>query len=325
MKHEALTAARKAQFFDEGWVMLPDIFTQADLDPVRRELTKVIHETALRLVTEGKLSRTYEEEPFETRLTRIFAETEDILPPIVGRSGGGHSGPAFFRFITHPSLLAKIESLVGREIVGSSVYRIRPKIPGFSRGAVPWHQDSGYFSPHCDEDLIVTCWIPLVDADAGNGCLRVLPRAHRSGVWRHHTRGPGGYLVITENDLPEGRAITIPVPAGGALLMTNLTPHMSTQHSKDIVRWAIDVRYQSATVPNNVGEAPSDFDAKRPDQEIACYAPEADFVVRSHERSKAVVADWAEFNAIRQRFENDRLPGPKRGWVPVDSLVRIKS
>ena len=297
--------------------MVPEVFTDADLEPVRRELTEVIHQTALRLVAEGQLSRTYEEEPFETRLTRIFAETEKILPPIVGRAGGGHSGPAFFRFITHPALLAKMGSLVGEEIVGSSVYRIRPKMPDYAGGVVPWHQDSGYFSPHCDRELIVTCWIPLVDADAENGCLRVLPRAHRKRVWRHHKR-PRGYLVITDDDLPEGEAVTVPVPAGGALFMTNLTPHMSTQHTVDIVRWAIDARYQSAIVPNNVGQLPSDFDPDRPDVEIACYAPEADFVVQSWERPDTIVEDWDTFDVIRQRYEKERPPGPQRGWVTLE-------
>ncbi|MEE2658751.1 MAG: phytanoyl-CoA dioxygenase family protein [Candidatus Latescibacterota bacterium] len=320
MKYSGLTDAQKVQYFHEGWVMVSDIFTDVDLQPVRDEITAVIHGAAQRLIAEDKLSRSYEEEPFETRLTRIFAETEEILPPIVGRAGGGHSGPAFFEFITHPALLAKMESLVGREIVGSSVYRIRPKIPGYSRGAVPWHQDSGYFSPHCDDDLIVTCWIPLVDTNAENGCLRVLPRAHRQGVLTHHTQGPGGYLWITEEDRPTRiEPITVPVPARGALLMTNLTPHMSTQHSVDIVRWAIDVRYQSATVPNNVGELPADFDSNRPDEEIACYAPEADFVVQSEEHPESVVSGWGKFNELRQRFETDRPTGPQRGWVPAET------
>ena len=298
--------------------MVPNVFSEADLIPVRREITEVIHETALRLVAEGKLSRSFEEEAFETRLTRIHTETNEILPPIVGRAGGGHSGPEFFRFITHPSLLAKVASLVGEEIVGSSVYRIRPKMPDFDMGVVPWHQDSGYFSPHCDEDLIVTCWIPLVDTYPENGCLQVLPRAHQGGVWRHHKQSPKSYLLITEEDLPEGQAITGPVPAGGALLMTNLTPHRSTPHSVDVVRWAIDVRFQSADVPNNAGELPSDFDPGRPDAEIACYPPEADFVVRSGKHPERVVADWETFHSIRQRFERNRPPGPKRGWQTVE-------
>lgn len=317
-----LTQEQIQNFTDEGYLMVPDVFADAEIQPLRDEITAVIDQTARRLKAEGKISRTWEEEPFETRLTRIFVECDEILSPIVGKAGGGHSGPAFFEFISNENLLAKIESLVGPEIVGSSVYRIRPKMPSYARGAVPWHQDSGYFSPHCDEDLIVTCWIPLVDAYPENGCLRVLPRAHRQGVVRHYKNGPGGFLVIKDEDLPVPEPVTVPVPAGGVLLMTNLTPHSSSLHTEDVVRWAIDVRYQSSDVPNNIGELPSDFSADRPLQEIACYPPEADFVLQSPAHPEKVVGSWHTFHEIRQRFENERPPGPQRGWVAADEAAQ---
>ncbi len=319
MGESAMSATQVKHFADEGWVMVPDVYTEADLQPVRDEITEVIDGAARTLLAEGKIKQIWEAEPFETRLTRIYEECPEILPPIVGKAGGGHSGPAFFRFITHPSILAHVQSLVGEEIVGSSVYRIRPKMPNYAKGAVPWHQDSGYFNPHCDDDLVVTCWIPLVDANQENGCLQVLPRAHRAGVSRHYTGGQGGYLEITDQDLPNRLdPLSVPVPAGGVLFMTNLTPHRSTQHTKDIVRWATDVRYQSSTVPNNVGELPAEYDEERPIYEIACYPPEADFVVQSPSEPDVVVGTWDDFNIIRQRYEGDRRPpGPRRGWEPL--------
>ena len=317
-----LTQEQIQRFTDQGYLMVPDVFADAEIQPLRNEITAVIDQAARRLQAEGKISCTWDEEPFETRLTRIFLECDEILSPIVGKAGGGHSGPAFFEFITNKSLLAKIESLVGPEIVGSSVYRIRPKMPSYAPGAVPWHQDSGYFSPHCDKDLIVTCWIPLVDTYPQNGCLQVLPRAHRQGVVRHYKNGPGGFLVIQDEDLPAPEPVTVPVPAGGVLFMTNLTPHSSSLHTEDVVRWAIDVRYQSSDVPSNLGELPSDFSADRPLQEIACYPPEADFVLQSPAHPEKVVDTWHTFHEIRQRFEEERLPGPQRGWVAVGAPAK---
>ena len=311
---------RQAEFFmREGYLMAPDVFTPADLQPLRDEFTELIDEQAVALRAAGKLSRLYRDEPFERRLARIYAETGEILGPIVGRGGGGHSGPALFAVITHPALLAVVESLIGPEIVASSVYRVRPKIPGMARGVVPWHQDSGYFNAHCDRRLILTCWIPLVDATVGNGCLEVIPRAHRRGVARHYTDGPNGYLAIDDPDLPDGGApVAAPVPAGGVLLLTNLTPHCSTPNRSDVVRWSIDLRYQDAAAPNNVGEAPQDFTWDRPDAEIACYPPEADFVVRSVRDPRSVVRSAEEFNRIRRRYEHHRPPGPERGWTRYD-------
>lgn len=310
---------QEVNFFErEGYLMLPEVFSPDDLTPLREALSATIDREARRLMAAGVLSQLYEDEPFERRLTRIYSETEEILLPIVGRAGGGYSEPALFNIITHPKLVAVVEDFVGPEIVGSSVYRIRPKIPGMASGVVPWHQDSGYFSPHCDENLILTVWIPLVDATPENGCLQVLPRSHKQGVVRHHTGGAGGLLIIADEDLPAtGAPVWVPVPLGGVLFMTNRTAHCSTPNTTDVVRWSIDLRYQSAEVPNNLGEQPEEFDSSRPDYEIACYPPEADFVVQSHKHPESVVATADAFNAIRQPYEKTRPPSPQRGWQPL--------
>ena len=36
-----------------------------------------------------------------------------------------------------------------------------------------------------------------------------------------------------------------------ALLMTNRTPHGSYENTTDVVRWSMDLRYQSAALPTN--------------------------------------------------------------------------
>ena len=303
-------------FHREGYLMVPDVFTPTDLTPLCEELSGVIDVTAYRLKKENKLSNLYEDLPFEQRLAAIWKECEEILNPIVGKGGGGYSGKELFRLITNPKLLAYIEDFVGEEIVGSSVYRIRPKIPFMNRGIVPWHQDSGYFEPHCDDDLIVTVWLPLVDATPENGCLQVMPRVHDQGVLRHWTNGPNGYLVIDDGDLPSAfDPVTVPVPLGGVLFMGNLTPHCSTENTSDVVRWSIDLRYQNAKVPNNVGEQPENFNRDRPTSEIACYPPEADFVVQSRTEPEIVTSTPYAFDKLRQRYEVERPQGPVRGWI----------
>ncbi len=309
------------EFFNrEGYLMVPDVFDPAGLRPLKDELHDIVLREAARLHAEGKLSRTYAEEPFETCLAKIYAEEGDVVSDIIrvvtGRGGGGHSGKALFELITHPDLLAGVESIIGPEIVGSSAYRIRPKVPGLPRGVVPWHQDSGYFTPHCDREMIVACWFPLVDATPENGCLQVLPGVHRREIFRHHSNGPAGYLIIADDDLPPSEPVTVPVPLGGVLFLTNRTPHCSIPNRTGIVRWSIDLRYQSADAPNNAGEDPEDFDPTLPPHETACYPPEADFVVQSRTHPDTAVKIWQEFNTIRQRYEATRPPGPQR-WTPL--------
>ena len=313
-----------AQFHELGYVVVPDVFTPEELAPVRREIAGLVEDAARRFANEGKITDTRAGEKFETRLTRLLNEhpelTRDYLRFIEGKGGGGHAGPEMFKVITHSGLLDLMECLVGPEIVGSSVYRIRPKVPGLDRGVVPWHQDSGYFAPHCDESLIVTCWLPLVEATPENGCLQVLPRAQHQGVLRHSTGGPGGYLVISEEDLPPpaGQAVTVPVPLGGVLLLTNLTPHCSTPNTTDVIRWSLDLRYQGRDVPTNAYQDPEDFDPDAPPVEIACYPPEGDFVVRSRKHPRSVHT-YEQFAARRAAYDTTPLPGPNRGWRPVGS------
>jgi hypothetical protein len=321
-----LTRDQLETFHREGYLMVPDVFEPVELEPVRQELEGVVDREARRAFEAGLLPELYEGESFETRLTRICRHTDAVYKGILGRGGGGHAGEELFRLITHPKLLAPVESLLGPEIVGSSVYRVRPKVPGWAHGVVPWHQDSGYFAPHCDDPLILTCWLPLVDATVENGCLRVLPQVHGRGVYRHHTGGHAGYLVILDDDLPSGEAVPVPVPRGGVLFLTNKTPHCSGENRTDVVRWSLDLRYQDARVPNNAGELPDAFDAATPPHEMACYPPEADFVIRSTSHPERAITDWRQFEALRRAYNEARhLPYPKRGWQPVPDEKKAPS
>ncbi len=324
-----LTEEQREQFFQVGYVVVPHIYTQEEMEPLRSELSEIIHSTAARLHAEGKISDTHAEEGFYTRLTRLMDDhpelTWDYLRAIEGKGGGGHTGEAMFDLLTHKGLLDIMAQLVGEEIVASSVYRIRPKVPGLERGAVPWHQDSGYFASHCDKEMIVTCWIPLVDATLENGCLYVIPKTHENGVFAHKSRGPSGYLIIPDADLPlpEAEAIPVPVPAGGALLLTNLTPHCSYLNTTDTIRWSLDLRYQGRGAPTNAFQTPGEFDLNAPPTEIACYPPEGDFVVRSR-RDPASVHTYRQYVERRAMYDKVSLPVPGRSWEPYQPLVEAK-
>jgi hypothetical protein len=89
-----------------------------------------------------------------------------------------------------------------------------------------------------------------------------------------------------------------------------------------VVRWSIDLRYQDAKTPNNVGESPREFSYERPGTEISCYPPEADFVVQSVRHPESVVRLAAEFDRIRKSYEQSPPPAPSvfqnRDWISHD-------
>ena len=317
MNHpKALTAQQIRFFHEEGYLIVPDVFDPSDLEPLRRELEKEIDRKARELQAAGKLADLHAGLDFDRRLAAIYRDSKEngeaIMRHLEGLRGGGFHAPEMFDVISHPKLLKKVGGLLAsEEIVASSVYRIRPKLPNIGRGIVPWHQDSGYFAPMCDREMIITCWIPLVDATVENGCMQILPRTHLGEVVTHHTGGNAGFLVIKDENLPDDprKAITAACPRGGVVFMTNRTPHCSTPNYSDHIRWSVDLRYQSAEAPNNVGlwpEAVNDQGEANPEfyakGNIACYPPEADFLVASRQHPEQV-ADYTAYARRREVFD----------------------
>jgi phytanoyl-CoA hydroxylase len=297
-----MTKEEIAFFHREGYVVLEDVIPRPELQPVIDEISAEIDVRARALAAGGTLSRPYVEEGFETRLARISRETDQIALAIWN---GFLHGPAIFHLIGNPNLVNIAEQLVGEEIIASSVYRLRPKIPNYGYGEVPWHQDSSYFEPYCDKSLVVTMWLPLVDANEENGCMWVMPGSHRSPVVRHKVSDNGKYLQIDPREFPRtGHRVACPVRKGGVLLVTNRTAHASFKNRTEHVRWSMDLRYQNANLPTNatVTRMPGDaqFDPEN-GVPIACYPPEADFLVRSVTRPAEVVTDPERFRQIRER------------------------
>ena len=194
--------------------------------------------------------------------------------------------------------------------------RLRPKVPGYPQGEVPWHQDAGYSLAHCDAHLIITCWIPLVDTNLENGCLWVIPKAHETGTIRHYTQGHANFLEIAPEEVPEG-AIPLEMKAGAAVFMTNFTPHASFENESDVVRWSIDLRYQDFEVPSTLDEVPEDYTPERDPVTMACNPGEAYFVIRDLEHPEKEMRDPEDFAALRQRWERAKVRGPGRGWTPL--------
>lgn len=344
-KSKPLTLQQVQFFHEEGYLIAPNVFAPAELEPLRQALHQAVRKKARELKAAGKLKNLHARLDFDHQLAAIHRDSAEngvaLIRYLEGLRGGGFHAPEMFDVIAHPKLLAAVSALLGtKEIVASSVYRVRPKLPKLGRGDVPWHQDSGYFAAHCDKDLIITCWIPLVDATVGNGCMQILPRTHRGEVATHHTGGNSGFLVIKDQDLPDDPrcAITAACPRGGVVFMTNRTPHCSTPNYSSHIRWSIDLRFQSVGAPSNVGLWPKTLDADgNADADfykqgtVACYPPEADFLVSS-QKSPKVVSDYKEYARRRETYDRVKpnFP-PVRRWPasepakPVKKVLRARA
>jgi hypothetical protein len=156
--------------------------------------------------------------------------------------------------------------------------------------------------PYCDRSLVLTVWIPLVDANEANGCMWVIPNAHRDGtILTHIGRRNRWYLEIPEAELPPLERVCAPVKKRGALLLSNRTPHASFENTTDVTRWSMDLRYQSAALPTNAPITRLGGEAVEGEHvPVACYPPEADMLVRSRARPDEVVSSATKFEQIRK-------------------------
>lgn len=324
IQNHQLSPQQRESFLEQGYFIAENVFDPTDLDPLRDELHLEIDRKVQDLATEGLLQEPHRDRDFDERLAWIYRQNPDAAAEVCrhleGKGGGSYSGREMFNLLTHPKLLRAVGSIVGDEIVASSVYRIRTKIPDLPKGEVPWHQDSGYFAPHCDQSLILTCWVPLIDATVDNGCMYILPGSHKKGILRHYTGAHDGFLVIKDEDLPRDlpEPIAAECPKGGVVFMTNLTAHCSRRNLTNQVRWSVDLRYQDAEAPNNLGLWPTEQDAE--DLQVACYPPEADFQVQSPSHPERV-ASYADFCQRRKAFEqaSNIESYVRKRWSPIPS------
>lgn len=116
----------------------------------------------------------------------------------------------------------------------------------------PWHQDIAYFGrpvappgfPSAVPDLQI--WVALDDADADNGCMQFLPRAHGEPCWEHVVAAgdpddEGRLLRLSDSMLATAtleRPVVGSIPAGGCTVHVPGTPHRTGPNVTDRPRRA---------------------------------------------------------------------------------------
>jgi hypothetical protein len=278
-----LSQEQVASFENHGYVHVPDAIGKDLLQPVRGVIDGGVDALARSLKSEGKIQDLHEDKGFATRLALIYS----------GNAMGARNwddvvfSPEFHELLVSDSLLDLIEPLLGPEIVFTGSYHLRPKLPGSSLTAFPWHQDSQYYGEATKAIRIITVWIPLVDVDEQNGCLYVIPDSHKWELYRGE-RDADDNMRTREDVTKRGTPIPIPMKAGDALLFTNLTFHASNVNKSDGVRWSLDVRFAPAPEDDMPPEIDAAYETMRKK-----YGTKA-HLVRS--RSGHEIASWRDWD-----------------------------
>ncbi len=220
-----ITDDQKRQYRDDGYFLLENVFTSAEMDRVAVliEGYQRRHEEALAAQggTAG-ISRAG-----EITFTDHLAEHDPELAAFVKR-------PEFVAIATH--LLGPDVDLYWNQ----SVFK-QPE----GKREFPWHQDDAY-TPVTPSPYL-TLWLALNDATPENGCISVRPGSHKGGLAPHHPSPIG--LVCHEADDPD-QGVLVPVKAGSMAVFQSLTMHKSGANTSSGPRKAYVIQYSAAGLRN---------------------------------------------------------------------------
>ncbi|HJW41088.1 MAG TPA: phytanoyl-CoA dioxygenase family protein, partial [Rhizomicrobium sp.] len=158
---------RQIEFFrTHGFLVVEDAIPQADLDELELQCEKVMQD-------KERLANDWAWDSAESKDKRSFR----IL----------QSSPSFVWKEIRDAHYRQWLVPFGSALIGKTMsfwydqYLAKP--PGKS---VPtyWHQDEGYWGRNL-WDRGITCWIPLQDVDAQNGCMHFVDGGHLDGVRPH--------------------------------------------------------------------------------------------------------------------------------------------
>jgi phytanoyl-CoA hydroxylase len=166
-----LTDAQRAAYEQDGFIVVPDVFSAAETDELRR-------------VTDGFVARSasiaVNDDVYDLEDTHSAAE------PRVRRLKAPHLiDPAFFRASRNDKVVAILKELWGS--VRFDTGKLNMKSAGYG-APVEWHQDWAFY-PHTNDDLAAV-GIMLDDVDMENGPMMVVPGSHQGPIYDHH--GPDG-------------------------------------------------------------------------------------------------------------------------------------
>jgi phytanoyl-CoA hydroxylase len=234
-----LTADQVARYDRDGYVVVPDLIDAATLAAVLAE-------------TDGHERR-----------------TDDLLATVDGgRIAIAEAGAITFtthlvrkssvlrNLSHHPAIAGICADLVGPDVNlywDQAVYK-KPEKPR----RFPWHQDNGY--AFVEPQQYLTVWLALTDATRANGCPVVARGFHRLGTLAHTYVDPLGWECLHD---PAG-AVAAEVRAGGAVVFSSLTPHLTGPNTTAEVRKAYILQYAPAGAAVLEGAPPAPPTARVP-------------------------------------------------------------
>ncbi len=248
-----LSVAQKEQFIQDGYLIVPDFKSTAEIAALRERAGLIVEQFD---TAESKSIFTTQEQEKSTDdyflgsadKVRCFFEEEAFGPngelkqdKSLSINKIGHAlhdiDPVFIAF-SRDAKLAQVAQDLGlvEPQIWQSMYIF--KQPGIG-GEVRWHQDATYFDT--TPISVTTFWFALEDASLENGCLWAEPGGHRTPLRERFIR-EGDHVSVEKLDaMPwpdDSTAVPLEVKAGSLVCFHGLLPHYSAPNRSAVSRHA---------------------------------------------------------------------------------------
>ena len=162
-----LSDAQRAAYDRDGFIVMPEVFSAAEIDELRRVTDEFVQKSA----RVGANDDIYDLE-----------DSHSAAAPRVRRLKAPHLiDPVYFRASRNARVVAILKDLWGS--VRFDTGKLNMKSAGYG-APVEWHQDWAFY-PHTNDDLAAV-GIMLDDVDRENGPMLVVPGSHKGPVLDHH-------------------------------------------------------------------------------------------------------------------------------------------
>ncbi|OAI47321.1 proline hydroxylase [Planctomycetaceae bacterium SCGC AG-212-F19] len=225
MARYSLSEEQVRRFHDDGYVIVPRLFDDEELDLLRR----------IARTDRGLAERAAGRRDGQGTVVKLTVENE-LRDDIYGA------------IVRSRRIVDAMERLLGGEVYHYH-HKMILKEP-FVGGAWEWHQDYGYWYHNgCLYPHLASCMIAVDPATRANGCLQVLRGSHHLGRIEHGKVGDqtGADPERVGAALDRLELVHCELPAGAAVLFHCNTLHCSGANSSPNPRWALICCYNRAS------------------------------------------------------------------------------
>lgn len=237
-----LTGSQVEDYWDNGFVVVPDLIPQASLDRYQTRF-EALAVGSVAPAPAMKIMR-------DIMFVRGGAAPESPLHA-VNKMINFEDDPVLYDYTLEPRLVAAVRDLVGPDIYSIST-NIFNKPPGVD-GRHPLHQDLRYFRIR-PPDGIVGTWTSFAATTRNSGCLAAVPGSHRGELLPHAAPDweyvNAGFLGIQNQT--EAERVYLEMNPGDTLLFHPLLVHGSGRNRSEGFRRAISSHYASAACESPV-------------------------------------------------------------------------